>query len=107
MDVDYKLIGRRIAMIRREQGLKQSEVEERAEIGYKYLSNIERGVSIPSLDVILRLAAALRTTPDHLLVGAYPVEPDAEDRALWCVFCQLDKEKKATAKSFLQWLSQQ
>ena len=38
---------------------KQSEVEEKADLSYKYLSNIERSVSIPSLEVIMRLAAAL------------------------------------------------
>ena len=69
MNLDYSEIGRRIARCRRRLGLKQSEVEERADIGYKYLSNIERGISIPSTEVIMRLAAALDTTPDEFLVG--------------------------------------
>ncbi len=46
MRIDYKEIGRRIAQRRKALGLKQFEVEERADIGYKYLSNIERGVSL-------------------------------------------------------------
>ena len=37
MDLDYREIGRRIARRRKELGLKQSEVEEKADIGYKYL----------------------------------------------------------------------
>lgn len=48
MDLDYKEIRRRIAHRRRELGLKQYQVEERADIAYKYLSSIERGISIPS-----------------------------------------------------------
>ena len=70
MAMNYQLIGQRIAARRRQLQLKQSEVEERADLGYKYLSNIERGVSIPSIEVIMRLAKVLETTPDEFLVGA-------------------------------------
>lgn len=47
MDLDYKEIGKRIARRRRQLKLRQAEVEEKADIGYKYLSNIERGLSVP------------------------------------------------------------
>ena len=50
MDLDYKEIGKRIARRRKELGLKQSEVEERADLSQKYLSNIERSISIPSIE---------------------------------------------------------
>ena len=43
-----------------------------------YLSNIERGISVPSTEVIMRLAAALDTTPDSFLVGA--VQPDPQEK---------------------------
>ena len=69
MELDYKEIGRRIARRRNQLGLKQSETEERADIGNKYLSNIECGRSIPSTEVILKLSLALDTTPDEFLVG--------------------------------------
>lgn len=69
MELDYKEIGKRIARRRNRLGLKQFEVEERADIGYKYLSSIERAISIPSTEVIMRLALALDTTPDEFLVG--------------------------------------
>ena len=58
MELDYKAIGTRIAQRRKQLGLKQSEVEEAADIGFKYLSNIERGISIPSTEVIMRHGAA-------------------------------------------------
>ena len=70
MELDYKEIGKRIARRRKQLGLKQFQVEERADIGYKYLSNIERAISIPSTEVIMRLAIALETTPDTFLVGS-------------------------------------
>ena len=74
MTLDYKEIGKRIARRRKELGLKQSEVEEKADLGYKYLSNIERSISIPSVEVIMRLASALDTTPDEFLIGTYSHE---------------------------------
>lgn len=47
MTIDYTEIGKRIARRRKALGLKQSEVEEKAGLGQKYLSNIERSISIP------------------------------------------------------------
>lgn len=54
MELDYTEIGKRIAQRRKELGLKQTEVCERAGINDKYLSCIERATSIPSLEVVMR-----------------------------------------------------
>ena len=67
MELDYTEIGRRIARRRKELGLRQVEVCERAGINDKYLSCIERASSIPSVEVIMKLALALDTTPDEFL----------------------------------------
>lgn len=106
MQLDYTEIGRRIARRRRELGIRQAEAEERAGIGYKYLSNIERGISIPSTEVIMRLAAALDTTPDEFLVGTR-----RESGERWLDIAQrmrtMDEKQLDMAESFLTWLSQQ
>lgn len=106
MVIDYRKIGARISQRRHELHLKQSEVEERAEIGYKYLSNIERGISIPSVEVIMRLAKALDTTPDTFLVGAYTQEKE-DWKSVAAILKKLNDEQLLTAKSFLLWLSEQ
>ena len=74
MDLNYSEIGARIARRRRQLGMKQFEVEEKADISYKYLSNIERGISIPSLEVLMRLAEVLKTTPDEFLLETPPMK---------------------------------
>ncbi len=106
MELDYKMIGKRIAKRRRQLGLKQFEVEEKADIGYKYLSGIERAKSIPSTEVIMRLAIALETTPDEFLVGTARHEGEA-----WKNVAELlrgmDEKQLAMAESFLRWLSEQ
>ena len=99
METDYKYIGKRISSRRRELGLKQSEVEEKAGIGYKYLSNIERGISIPSLEVILRLSDALDTTPDYFLICS-----DNNTELAVKLIRSLDNDKLMISLSFLRWL---
>lgn len=69
MDLDYSLIGKRIKNRRKRLGLTQEAVAERVEISNQHMSNIERAISIPSTEVIMRLALALDTTPDEFLVG--------------------------------------
>lgn len=106
MNLDYKEIGRRIARRRKQLGLKQAAVEEMAEIGYKYLSSIERGLSIPSTEVVMRLAAALETTPDEFLVGTARQE-DQRWKGIAEYLRPMDGKKLDIAESFLAWLSQQ
>ena len=48
MTLDYTEIGKRIARRRKELGLKQSEVEEKADLGYKYLTLNAAFLFLPS-----------------------------------------------------------
>ena len=105
MELDYKAIGARIAQRRKQMNLKQSEVEEIADIGYKYLSNIERGISIPSTEVIMRLAAALDTTPDEFLVGTSRRAGDWRDVAE--LLRPMSPRELELARGLLTWLRDQ
>lgn len=67
--INYKEVGQRIAERRRELGLKQWQVNEIAGLSDKYLSNIERATSVLSIDVLMKICYALKTTPDNLLLG--------------------------------------
>lgn len=106
MELDYKLIGRRIARRRKVLGLKQAEVEERADIGFKYLSVIERGFSVPSTEVIMRLAVALETTPDEFLVGATRRENERW-RDVADSLRTLNDRQLGLVSSFVEWVEQQ
>ena len=107
MGLDYQMIGKRIAKRRKKLGLKQHKVEERADIGYGYLSSIERAVSIPSTEVIMRLAIALDTTPDEFLVGAVRYEDGEEWRSVAELLRGMEGRKLELARHFLQWLAGQ
>ena len=106
MELDYSEIGRRIARRRKELGLRQVQVCERAGINDKYLSCIERATSIPSLEVIMKLAIALDTTPDEFLTGSIRYESE-EWRDVAELMRGMDAKQLRLARSLLIWLSEQ
>lgn len=106
MELDYSEIGKRIARRRKELGLRQVQVCERAGINDKYLSCIERATSIPSLEVVMKLALALDTTPDEFLTGTVRYQSD-EWRDVAELMRGMNTKQLTLAKSFLKWLSDQ
>ena len=102
MTLDYNEIGKRIAQRRKELGLKQSQVSEMAGISDPYLSNIERAVSIPSTEVIMRLAIALNTTPDEFLVGTAR-HNDEKWKDVAEGLQSLNEKQLALTEQFIRW----
>lgn len=106
MALDYSQIGKRIAKRRKELKLTQAKVAERANIGEKYMSSIERAYSIPSTEVVMRLAAALETTPDEFLVGTARHENGGWKNVAE-LLRNMDEKQLDLARNFLTWLSEQ
>ena len=106
MELDYQEIGRRIAKRRKELGLKQVQVCEAAGINDKYLSCIERATSIPSLEVIMKLASVLDTTPDAFLVGT-ALHEETEWQNVAEILRGMNQKQLAVAKSLLKWVSEE
>lgn len=107
MYMNYAEIGRRIAQKRRKLLLTQAEVEAKAELSPRYLSNIERGRSIPSIDVLMQIADVLHMTPDEVLLGAYTMSQGGLDRKFAVWLKQLNREQQEQALSFITWLGAQ
>ena len=106
MTLDYKAIGKRIARRRRELNLTQAEVSEMADISVPYMSNIERAISIPSTEVIMRLAVVLDTTPDEFLVGTAVCHDDVW-RTVSDQLRPLNKKQLRLVSSFIDWVQDQ
>ena len=72
---DFRVaFGRRVRELRNKAELSQEQLAERADLHWTYVSEVERGRRGPSLDVVGRLAAGLRTSPSELfatLKGRY------------------------------------
>lgn len=62
-------LGDRVASLRKEKGLKQKELADRAEISTPFVSDIENDKRNVSSKVLLRIAKALGTSLDYLMTG--------------------------------------
>lgn len=67
MEKALSLLGKRIKEARAKAELTQEELAEKANIAVNYLSEIERGVKMPSLPSFVALAQALGVSADALL----------------------------------------
>ena len=67
LPMELKCIGKRIREKRDEHGLTREKVAEMTGISVNYLGTIERGEKIPRVEVIIKIANALKVTSDELL----------------------------------------
>ncbi len=69
MELDYKVIGKRIKIARIKADMAQDELANRVEISAAHMSNIETGKTHVSLKVIIHIANALAVYVDDFLCG--------------------------------------
>jgi transcriptional regulator with XRE-family HTH domain len=63
-----EVFGAHLRALRTARGLTQRQLAERCESNEPFISNLERGVKIPSLSMLIRLAHALECTVGDLTV---------------------------------------
>ena len=68
--MDKKLVARRIRQCRHLEKISQETLADRVGVSDTYIRKLESGTRTPSLEMIVALAVALNTTPDHLLLSA-------------------------------------
>jgi len=66
-DKDLKLIGKRIQQIRKNAGLTQERLAEKAWMHSKYIGQIERGEINTTLETLIKIAVALNMPISELL----------------------------------------
>ena len=67
-------IGRRVRAERQRLGISLEELGELSEMGSTSIGRIERGVSSPSVETIIRIASALEVEPGIFLTGVTPAD---------------------------------
>ena len=72
-------LGERIKALREEQQVGVRELGRRVDVSAMHISNIEKGKSSASAEIIQKIAAALSTDADELLALADQVAPDVAD----------------------------
>jgi transcriptional regulator with XRE-family HTH domain len=61
--------GDNLIKVRKEAGLSQDELSARASVHRTEISQLERGLRIPRIDTLIKLASSLEAAPAELLVG--------------------------------------
>ena len=64
---EAELFGRRLRELRKEHGLTQEALAESADLSGNYISDLELGLKVPSLTILVRLSQALDVATPELL----------------------------------------
>ena len=65
--MDYKDLGSRIRVVRRQKSMTQEQLAEKVGISASFLGHIERGTRVASLETLVLLCNVLNVTPEYLL----------------------------------------
>lgn len=77
MDINKKLIGKRVKHRREVSGLSQEQLAEKMNLSTNHISSMECGKSLLTTKRLLELCDILGGTPDYYLVGE--IAPEADD----------------------------
>lgn len=92
----------RLARLRKERGLTQQQLADRAEVHVVQIRRYEGGVSQPAVDILKRLAIALSVSADALLFDEAERGPDEAFRLQFEALSAMPAEEKELAKSMLE-----
>lgn len=90
-------IGNEIRNLRKQRGLTQFELAERANISRSYLAGVEGDRYNPSVDTLQKIAAALGTTSGVLLGDASLLELVAVDNGQKAAMATLERQRADAA----------
>ena len=65
-------LGKRIREVRVQKGYTQQALADKAKIGVVYISEIERGLKMPSLNTFIKIIDALDVSADYILRDELP-----------------------------------
>lgn len=104
MPMDLDSIGQTIRMLRKNKGFTQEQLAEASEHHPVYISQIERGVKIPSMESVGKLARALDITPEELLYLSFSSEDESGDlrKQIIGLIAQQDTEDLKTLHAIVQ-----
>lgn len=92
--------------MRSQKGISQDELAKKIDMHPVQYSRYERGQTVPSIEVVQKIAMALDVSLDELVYGNSEAQAakDIDDRELLSMFKKvqlLNKQKKETVKDFL------
>jgi transcriptional regulator with XRE-family HTH domain len=76
MNIDYKIIGKRIKQARKDINKTQEDLAEFLEVSNSYVSRIERGTTKLSLELLVKICTHLNVSPSYVLTGSISSSDD-------------------------------
>ncbi len=104
MNADYKLIGSRIKSVRKAQGMTQERLAERLGVSVGYISQVERGITKISLDLLASIAGVFGSDLSELVTGAAAGSKNYLSAEIAADFDKLSMENKRLTISFIRLL---
>ena len=93
--------GRRLRALRKAKRMTLEQLGHAAEIGFKHVSEIERGVKVPSFDAVEKLARALKVQPYELFLPDRLVREHQPDQNLRLLIRDIERHGSLRLKHFL------
>ena len=94
MNIDYKLIGERIKRARKSKGITQENMAERLNVSIGYVSQVERGVTKISLDLLGAISTILECDVAVLISESAINSTEYLESEIVSAVCKLDQKKK-------------
>lgn len=95
MKINYKIIGKNIRDIRSDRGMTQAELAEKTDLSIPFVSYIENGSKHPGLETLIKIATALGTTMDVLLLGNQPRDKLTYQKEMREIFDECDDKDRS------------
>jgi transcriptional regulator with XRE-family HTH domain len=100
-------LAKKIVQLRKERNLTQKELASIVGVHFSHMSRYERGISLPSVDVVKKLAQIFHVSADYLLFEESPVmvPADITDQELLQQFeriSRLSEREKSAVKTILE-----
>ena len=99
--MDKLTMGDRIKEIRKKRGLTQEQLAEKLDISVEYVSQIERGLKMPSMQMFIKLVEVLNVSADYLLRDSILTGKLFEDNAFANKINQLSPKEQISPEASL------
>ena len=106
MYVDYKLIGIRIKAARNRMGITQEILAEKLDVSIGYISQVERGITKISLDLLGAISTVLSCDVADLVTECAISNNNYIGNELMTEISKLDGKKRKFALDFIKLLSE-
>lgn len=106
MNIDYKLIGQRIKRTRKAQGMTQESMAERLNVSIGYVSQVERGITRISLDLLGAIAGILGCDVASLITEAATPTAEYMESELLGEIRRLDHKKRKFLLAMIRLLNE-